>query len=167
MKTRIANIYQLVKTIIDDSAVKTTLGIVQVLIGSQRFQPSNDKDDRKISDYVPAVIITDAPGGDMIGPIHQQSAEIKTTLRVYYLRLISSGENPIVDCSNEVDQLLDIFSAYEQNISSIEGLKIYTMLPGPNFKTYDSDFTAAWREAGIPLMVGWFDLSVHGIVSRT
>ncbi len=166
MRTRASNIYLLVKSIIDASPVKITLGITQVLIGSQRFQPGNDNDNRTVSDYVPAVIITDAPGNDNLGPFSQQSAEINTKLRVYYLRLIKKGDNPIVDCSDEVGELMDIFAGYEYNLNNIEGLKIYTMLPGPDVKPYDSDFTAMWRESGIPLMVGWFDLAVHGVASR-
>lgn len=159
--------YRLIKSIIEASPVKATLGISQVLVGSQWLQPANDVDNRKMSAYLNTVIIMDSPGQDDIGPFKQASADQSYTARLVYIRKVVAGENPTDVCSDDVSDLMDIFSAYEYNLNNIAEFKIQTLLPGPGQRAYDSDLTAilqmgTWGDVA----VGWFDISVKGTANR-
>lgn len=161
MKLYTSEVYDAVRDLLDTTAIKTALGAVQVCLGTQRYQPGNDHDARGFLSQLNAIIVTDGPGGDTLGPNAQSSTLQNYSVRVILLHKLVAGENAVEKMGTDMATICNALVG-QRNISLDSAkARIWNITPGPGFKVYDSEASSFFRENGYDVVVGWLDVAVQ------
>lgn len=161
MKLYTAEVYDLLYDLLNTSAVKAQLSAVNVLLGSQRYQPGNDHDARAFLGQLNAVIITDGPAGDRVEAYGQTNSRHRYFARVILLHKMLKTENALEKMSTDISYISNVLAG-QRNISlDSNKARVREILVGPEFKAYDTEASSVFKDYGYDVAVGWLDVQIE------